>query len=256
MQRTDINCFLGNWPFRKLYHSSLKNLQDVHAKNGITCGAVSSLNSIFYNDPMEAEEELYESLRGSPYKHILTVNPALPAAAQNIAEGVEKYHISGVRIYPGYHAFCLDDPCMKELHTVLAQFRLPLYVTVRVEDERLNYMITPRKISDGEVRALPDIMPDTRILLTGLMTHEAIQLKELLNGDPDIYAETSYFKAPTGCMEAALESIREDKLIFGSAYPLLCFKSALLQVEAAKIAEDVKDRILASNARNFLSRQC
>lgn len=251
MVKTDVNCFLGNWPFRRLRHNTLHDLQAVHAKNGFSLGYVASLSSIFNNDPIESEEELYDILKGSSYRQIYTVNPTLPALSRNIAEGVERFNIAGVRIYPGYHQFKLDDPCMRELRAVLKKYNLPLYVTAKIEDERLNYMITPRTVSCEEMMALTELMQDVKILFTGVMTYEAVQMKEVINSSPNVFVETSYFKGPTGCMEYALSELSADKLLFGSAYAYLCFKSALLQIETASIQEEQKRKVLAENAARF-----
>ena len=57
-ERFDCNDFIGEWPFRRFYHGGMEGLQKVWEQAGITAGAVSTLNSVFYNDPMEAEELL------------------------------------------------------------------------------------------------------------------------------------------------------------------------------------------------------
>ena len=51
-ERFDCNGFIGEWPFRRFYHGGMEGLQKVWEQAGITAGAVSTLNSVFYNDPM------------------------------------------------------------------------------------------------------------------------------------------------------------------------------------------------------------
>ena len=101
MLNFDVNCLLGHWPFRKLYRNTYADLIRVHNENGIDCGLVSSLNSIFYNDPFEGDEELHKVIKGTGYRHILTVNPMLPAFTEDIRKGVEFFGISGVRNFSG-----------------------------------------------------------------------------------------------------------------------------------------------------------
>ena len=254
MQKIDVNCLFGNWPFRKMYHGTLADLEQVHAENNFCGGYISSLQSIFYNDPVEAEEELSESIQGTDYKQIFTINPTLPSFASNIADAIEKFHIVGVRIYPGYHQFRLDDPCMKQLYEILRQFNLPLYVTVRMEDERLNYMVTPRIVTIDELCNLPDAMPDINILYTNILTGEAVKMKNSINLKPNVFIDTSCLKAPTGCLEFILEQIDDSKILYGSAYSFYCLQSTLIQVERAQISEASKVKILAENAKLFFNK--
>lgn len=255
MEKIDVNCLFGNWPFRKMYHNTLADLQQVHAKNNIRAGYISSLQSIFYNDPMEAEEDLYNAIQGTTYRQIFTVNPTLPSFTENIAYAVEQFHITGVRIYPGYHSFRLDDPCMKELYDVLRKFNLPLYVTLRMEDERLNYIVTPRVVTMDELRGLPAFMPDVKLLYACILSGEVMEIKDTILNHPNVFIETSFFKAPAGCMELILNEISDENILYGSAYSINCLQSTLIQAESAQIPEASKAKILAENAENFFSKR-
>src|SRR5690242_3937862 len=106
----DVNCLLGHWPFRKLYKNTLRDLQEVHAANGIQEGYVSSLNSIFYNDCFEGDEELHEMIKDSSYHHVQTINPVMPGFAEDKDEGVRRFSSKAIRIYPTFHGYSLQDP--------------------------------------------------------------------------------------------------------------------------------------------------
>ena len=58
MMKLDCNAFIGNWPFYKTRFGSFEDLKRIHRENGIDGGYVSSVQSIFYNHPWEAEVEL------------------------------------------------------------------------------------------------------------------------------------------------------------------------------------------------------
>lgn len=255
MNKIDVNCMFGSWPFRKMVHNKFEDLQKIHITNSITSGYISSLQSVFYNDPMEAEEDMHAGINGTDYLQIFGVNPTLPAFEDTIAEAAERFHIAGVRIYPGYHGFTLDDLCIKKLHSVLSRYKLPLYITARLEDERLNYILTPRPIPSDELRDFVYRTEDIPILISNLMTWEVTGLKDLINGQPNLYVDTSYLRDPTGCIEHVLNFISDSKLMYGSGYPLYCLQSSLIQVERAQISEESKEKILYKNALNFFSKQ-
>lgn len=79
----------------------------IHTRNGISSGYITSLNSIFYNDPFEGEVELHEKIKTSLYKHIMTVNPMLPGIRVDMERAIKDFYIKGVRVYPGYHGYDL-----------------------------------------------------------------------------------------------------------------------------------------------------
>ena len=87
----DCNCYVGGWPFHKVRHNTFAALRKLHEDNDIGSGFVSSTEAIFFNDPFEAEEELHKVLEGSPYQHVMTVNPTLPGFVRAIQCGVEEF---------------------------------------------------------------------------------------------------------------------------------------------------------------------
>ena len=214
-------------------------------------GAVSSLLSVFYTDPMEAEDLLAEALKGTGCLHILGVNPALPAAALSVDEAVERFGIRGVRLYPGYHGYRLDDPCMDRLYAVLLKHRLPLVVSLRLEDERLNYLVKPRTLTTEELTALPDRMPGVKILYTGIQAYEATGMAETFREKENLYLETSWFKSAVHPFEDVTAVIPAEKVLYGSGYPLNCLQSTMTALDHSTISEEAKAMILRENAARF-----
>ena len=250
-ERFDCNGFIGEWPFRRFYHGGMEGLQKVWEQAGITAGAVSTLNSVFYNDPMEAEELLAETLKGTSCLHIMGVNPTLPATALSIDEAVERFGIRGVRIYPGYHGYRLDDPCIEGLYKVLKKHDLPLIVSVHLEDLRVNYLMTPRILTEEELKALPDRMPDVKILYTAMQAYEVTGMAETFREKENLFVECSWFKSAVHPFEEVMENVPAEKILYGSGYPLNCLQSTMTALEHAAISKEDKAMILSGNAARF-----
>jgi len=248
MKKTDVNCLLGHWPFRKIYKNTFEDLKRVHRNNGISYGYVSSINSIFYNDPFEGEEELHEVIKGSDYKHILTVNPTLPNYTDDIKNAINLFDIKGVRIYPGIHGYKLDSRYVTNLCGFLRNLGLPLFLTMRLEDERLNYIMHPQAPSVDELSDFIKINPMNTILLLNICYHEIIGLKDDINSHSNVFCDTSGLKHLLFIMEKLLKDINADKIVYGSLHPLYCLKSTMLLIEKAQIDESVKEKILGINA--------
>lgn len=247
MKKIDVNCLLGHWPFRKIYKNSFEDLEKVHNDNDIAYGYVSSLNSIFYHDPFEGDEELHEMIKGSQYKHILTINPKLPCYKDDIKRGLELFDIKGVRIYPGYHSYSLDNKIVDELCEYLKALGLPLFLTVRMEDERLDYILQPAVPSTEEISSLVSRHPGNTILLLDIRFHEIVALKEHINSDSKVFFDTSGLKDWLFVVEKLLEQVDANKMVYGSQHCLYCLKSSLLLVEKAQIEESVKEKIFTGN---------
>lgn len=247
----DCNCFLGHWPFRKIRKDSFDDLQAVHRKNGINGGYVSSLDSVFYNDPFEGDLELHETVKDSAYKQILSVNPALPCWRDDIRRGRELLDIRGVRIYPGYHPYDIGDKAVDNLCSVLAQAGIPLVLTVRLEDVRMNWLMQEKVPSTDAISRFLSHHPDNTILLTGLFMDEIRKVQKDILDAERVYVDVSGLKDYLFPVEKLLEMLPDDRVVYGSQHPLYCLKSTFMAVETAKIAPSARENILGNNARRI-----
>lgn len=250
---TDVNALLGHWPFRKIRKNTLEDLRKVHRDNHITGGYISSLNSIFYNDPFEGDEELHETIQGTEYKHVLTVNPTLPGWQRDIEDGVNRFDIHGVRIYPTYHNYELNSEPVAELCEALKKHKLPLFLTKRMEDERLDYLIKPTPLAVEKLREFVASQPDLDIIILNIRFGEISTMKDEINSLPRLYVDTSGFKDKVFVMEELLKLIPVFKILYGSQHPLYCLKSTYFIVDMADLPAETKKAVLSDNAK-FLER--
>lgn len=248
MLKTDINCLIGHWPFRKIRKNSFDDLKKAHAENGISSGYVSSIDSIFYNDPFEGDEELHEIIKGSGYHHVLTVNPALPEYTGDIEKGAKLFDIKGVRIYPGYHGYGLDCQSIDRLCAILRDLRLPLFLTLRMEDERLDHIVRPAAIQTDDLAKFIKKYKENSIILLNIRFPELMALKDAINSNKNVFFDTCGLKDPLFPVERLLEIFDAEKILYGSLYPLYCMKSSTLIVEKADIQEPVKEKIFYGNS--------
>ena len=254
MKKTDVCALWGSWPFRRISHNTIEDLKAMHARYGFTGGYISSLESIFYSDPMESEEVLAEALRGTNYRQVVTVNPSLPAFDEMIDEAAERFDIAAVRIVPGYHDYRLTAPCMEKLHAALLRNRLPLYVVRRIEDVRLNHLMIPREFGNDESIALAESMPDVKLLFSGFSPWDAAAIVRSGKPLPNVYFETSLFKVGVGDFPGAIEAIGEDRVLFGSAYPFYVMGTQVMNLEENDLSETTRQKIYSQNAEAFFAK--
>lgn len=253
MKKIDCNCLIGHWPFRKLREKGIDAIREKHRDTGISLGLVANMNSIFYNDPLEGEEELTLELKAADYLHVMTVNPMLPCFEEDIEIAMDKYNICAVRIYPGYHQYSLvNNANVERLCSMLRERKLPLFISVRMEDERLNYLLRPLTPEEFGLYDFLRCEPSCKILLLTIRITEILGHKELFL-DKNIWYDTSGLNKSLG-IELLCSEMGIDKLVYGSQYPLFSLRSTLYLVEGSKLEEGALGNILWRNAQKLLER--
>ncbi|HHY24656.1 MAG TPA: hypothetical protein GX527_10590 [Clostridiaceae bacterium] len=255
MGKIDCNCLIGHWPFRMLRESGIDAIKAKHMETGISYGLVANMNSIFYNDPLEGEAELAAILKGTDYLHVMTVNPMLPGFEEDIQVAADMYNICAVRIYPGYHQYRLDsNKYVERLCTVLHEKELPLFISIRLEDERLNYILKPLTPEEFGLYEFLNQEPLCKILLLTIRLNELLAYREQILANRKIWYDTSGLKDKPFGLELLFSKMGTDKLIYGSQYPLFSLRSTLYLVEHNNLEESIVDNILWNNAQNLLGR--
>lgn len=245
MNIIDYNCFVGGWPFYKVRNNSFDALRGLHSENNIEYGYVSSTNAIFYNDPYEAELELAKTIADSKYRHVMTVNPTLPGCISDIRRAADSLKIKGVRILPGYHGYSLADEVVSEICDVLREKRLPLFLTLRLEDERVTYMFHPKSVSIDEVSGFLREITGIPVLLCNVRQRELLQLKDILLSRNDVFADCCGLKDSMTALEELEKESLIKRMVYGSLAPIFCLKSSLLIVEKSNISNEIKDGIFS-----------
>lgn len=233
----DYNAYVGEWPFYKLPRTTLDELSELHRENGISGGYVSSLHSIFYNDFYESEKELAKILSGSHYHHVVTVNPAFPECAITLLRCIREFDVCGVRVHPGYHGYDISSPVMDELLSVLRKYSLPLFISVRMHDDRLTHMIHPTAPTTEQLKSFLLANSDIKTVLCQVTVYEVSALREELSSLPNLYFETSacrnnlFGKGPIDLYLRAL---------YGSAYPIYPVTASALLVKTEIEDESIR----------------
>lgn len=236
MERFDGNCFVGNWPFFRVRENTIEKLAALHKKYHITSGFVSSLEAIFYQDPYEAELQLAEQLRKTDYKHVVVLNPALPAWEAGLHRCVETLAVSGVRLLPGYHSYSLRDPQMDRVVAAIKQYNLQMLITLRMHDDRTGWMIKPVPVPPEDIACFIKSNPDIRILLNHIRPAEIEKLNALGVCWDNVFIDTCGFKDGTNPIEAVMKyDYLKGHIVYGSGAPIMEPYATVLQLETANL---------------------
>ena len=248
----DFNCYIGSWPFHPLAVETFDQLQAIHKENGIDGGFVSSLKSMFRRDYFDSEKELYETLKGTSYRQVMTVNPLWPACLDTVRYGIENWNIAGVRVMPTYHGYDLENPFLEELCVLLQEKGLPLFLTLNLEDIRNTYLLIPKLIKKEELQKWLNEHHGLTVLLCGGSTYV-----DIISNTEQILAHPACFFEPSGMRHGCfpLEEVGEEmrkRFVYGSMSGILCLKSSLLHMQMGELNDEELAR--SSDGRDFLAK--
>lgn len=237
----DAAAFCGHWPFYQLRGGELPQVLETLKKAGIEGGFLSSLDACFYNDPWEADAPLLESLKGTAWRVAVCVNPELPWAEQLVRQGFEA-GAGAIRLYPCVHDYEEDGEKVISVCRFAGRLGLPVILTMRMEDERMAYLLRQRDPDTARIRALAAQCGDTKFILSNCLTH---QVDTLLPLPENVWFDTAGFKGEFYLQ--AQESIPRERILFGSFAPLQAVSSAVFS-----IPEREKECMMGSNIHAFL----
>ncbi len=253
----DTNVHLSRWPFRRLADDEPAALVTRLRRHGVIEAWAGSFDGVFHKDVAGVNARLAEDC--ARYSRGLlvpfgTVNLTLPDWREDLRRCREVHHMPGIRVYPNYHGYTLDDPKFTELLRAATDSGIIVQLVVQMEDDRMQHPLM--KIPAVDLAALPKLVerrPQLRLMLLNAFRSWGAAAVKTLAQAPGVRFEFAMLDG-IGGVGRAVESVGAGRILFGSHAPFYYFESALLKVKEAGLPEDVADRICRANARELLPR--
>ena len=252
----------GCWPFRKLRHANLGELMTLLRSEGIDCAALYPLSSILAKDCMEGNREVAAAAQAHPSAIIpfACINPAFPGWEADFTECFERLDFKGLRLFPTYHGYDLGDECFSEIVAEAEKRRVPVVLTVRIEDERQHHWLV--RVPPLDVKAAAGAIsgfPGAAFVISGATYAELLAVRQPLDGHGNWSFDIGRMQGrhdnpgPVEVVVRALDDFGAERMLFGSNAPFQYVRSSLLKVLRAPISESDKDLILSGNAMRLLA---
>ena len=251
----DVNTFYGHWPFRKIEKESMSDIENNAKENNIDSMIISSIDSIFYQDPFEGDEDLAPLIPDGSYQ-ALTINPTQGFFEDDINEGIEKFGIKAVRIHPEYHNFLLTDKCVARLFDVLYEHKLPLIITSIMEDARMMHFRSQSQFTYDQLASAIQHNKKIPVVVTNYSQGNWRNLAGIVQEYGNLYFDTSGIKfGLLDIIDTVIKNsqVPDTNIVYGSHYPLYCRKSTLSYFEIDEMDNERKDRILFKNAKQIFN---
>jgi predicted TIM-barrel fold metal-dependent hydrolase len=241
MTLIDTNAYLGHFAARRLHHNTPEGLLALMDRAGIARACVSSASAICYRNSHAGNEEMWEALEGTDALARLipfaVINPAYAAWETDLRWCRETMGAKGVRIYPTWHNYKLGDGCCHALAEAAGELGMVVSIPQRVEDYRQrHWLLDTPDVNLNEMAALAAAHSNTKFLVTnaaGVGGSDFVTKKDDRPANywvdvcrPDIV----YTKEA----ERLVESLGEDRIVFGSCIPFCYPEPATVRMEVLK----------------------
>lgn len=249
----DVNVSLSRWPLRRLPYDESPALVAKLRRAGVTQAWAGSLDGLLHKDLGAVNARLMMECRQHGDSLLLpfgSVNPKTPDWEEELRRYAEVHHMPGIRLYPNYHGYALDDPDFARLLHLAGDRRLIVQIAVMMEDERaMHPLLRVPPVNPAPLAELALKTPGHRLmLLNALGTLRGEALRQLLAAGVCVEIATL---ERVGGVATLLDQAPLQKVVFGSHAPLFYLESALLKLQESPLSQKQLNALRCENAQTL-----
>lgn len=261
----DTNVHIGAWPFRKLKLGETAELAGKLRHHKIREAWTGSFDALFHKNIDSVNRRLVNECRSKGAGILVpfgTVNPTYPDWQEDLRRCHEEHRMRGIRLYPSYHGYRLDQPIFAELLADAAGRGLIVQIVIDMEDKRMQHPLV--EVPAVDPAALPLVMkgvPGARVmLLNPFMAVRQDRLKPLVE-ETDICFEIANLDEVAGLerMFAGKHNYLRspmpvDRLLFGTHAPFLPVEYGILKLFESALTAPQLAAVMYGNAERIAAR--
>lgn len=250
----DVNVHLFRWPLRRVPGDDPAELAALLRSHGITQAWAGSFEALLHRDLPGVNARLATACNQVGSGLLLpfgSVDPTQPDWEEDLRRCAVEYRMPGIRLYPNYHGYKLDDPHFARLLRAAAERRLIVQIALRMEDERMMHPLF--RAEPVDLKPLAEVVRQTPavqlVLLNALGTLRGAALQALLNSG-NVSVEISMLEG-VGGLENLLLQTPPSRVLFGSHAPLFYMASAQLKLRESLLSPEQSLLIRSGNAQRL-----
>jgi predicted TIM-barrel fold metal-dependent hydrolase len=254
----DTNVNLFRWPFRRIAGDDPAVLVARLKQKGVTKAWAGSFEALFCRDMAGVNARLASASRDHGEGFIVPfgcVDPKLPDWQEDLRRCHETHRMPGIRVYPNYHGYTLDDPAFADLLEKAAARGLIVQVALSMEDIRTQFplMVVP-PVDPAPLADLIPRIPKLRLVLlnAGYWAHDDSPAIVSIRGAKNVYFDIAMNEGIDG-LARLIDATSSERVVFGSHSPFFYFESAVLKVRSAGLSADQERALYERNASSLLS---
>jgi predicted TIM-barrel fold metal-dependent hydrolase len=259
----DTNIHLFEWPFRKLKYARTEALIAKLRMHRIVKAWAGSFEAVLSKQLDLVNRRLADECKARGDGMLVaigSVNPAWPDWEEDLKRCHEQYRMPGIRLYPAYHGYTLDQPDFVRMLAEAAKRGLLVQIVLRMEDERVHHQSIV--IAGVDVAPLPGVLaklPAVKLqLLNSAGPLLASNVAALVNETKVTFdiAATEGNGGVGQLLEGKNYSYRGaipvERLMFGSHAPFFPCESALLKLFESPLSLEQLEKLMHANARSLI----
>lgn len=253
----DTNVHLFRWAFRRLVGDEPGELVTRLQKKGVRQAWAGSFEAPFCRDVSGVNTRLAAACREHGPGFLIPfgcVNPKSPDWEEDLRRCHGEHRMPGIRLYPNYHGYTLDDPAFARLLSLAASCNMIVQIARSLEDIRAQFplMLVP-PVSPGPLAKLLPGIPNLKIMLLnggGWAGEDAPGMQALRSGG-NVYFDIAMNEG-IGGIDRLVAATSPSRVVFGSHYPFFYFESALLKMQSSDLTAGQVQAVLEGNALHLL----
>jgi len=252
MKIIDVNAGFGFWPIQRFSSHRLEELDEVFQRTGVGDVWLSAVESILFPEPDSWDTRLFARLDAYPrFRPVKTVNPLLANWPSSWDKAAAAFPLAAIKLFPSYHGYSLHDVRLDDLCRKAALAKLPVLITVRVNDERNQpHFLQVPGVSVSEIVSLSLRHPDT--VFVALCAYTA-ELPVLAKGRSNLLVDISFLDGMQS-LEHTASLLTEDRIVYGSHEAFLHAQAAHLKFSGSRLSTTAMQKIAEGNITARLSR--
>ena len=252
----DVNVNLFRWPYRRLIGDDSESLVARLRARGVTQAWAGSYEALLCRDMAGVNLRLAEACVRSSPGFLLPfgcVNPKLPDWQEDLRRCHETHRMAGIRLYPNYHGYTLDDPSCTQLLSNAADRKLIVQIVLSMEDTRTQLNVI-QPVDPSPLADLLHRFPQLRVVLLnkgGWTDDDAGESITKIRKAENAYFDIAMNEG-VGGLERLIAATSPARVLFGSHFPFFYFESASLKVRSAALPADQEQALCEGNARSLI----
>lgn len=249
----DTNVYLSDWVIRKSWAATPSILAQKLRHHGVTSAWVGSFEGVLHSDIAGVNARLADACaregRGL-LRAFGTINPTLPDWEEDVRRCHEVHRMVGVRLFPNYHGYTLDDARFAQLIRIAAQRGVLVQIALSIEDDRSqNPVLTAPPVNTAPLADILRAHPDARVMLLNSGSRVLGANTPLLQRltAAGVHFEIATLEGVAG-IESLLQKAPGIRLCFGSHAPYFYFESALLKLQESALSAGQLSALRHENA--------